>query len=64
MWSCLIEEVLAFIEHILRSVQAQDDQMVEALLAKTSNPALGKGIGVGTLIRSFDELNLEDCWFG
>ena len=59
MWSVLIEEVLVFIEHILQSVQAQDDQMVEALLAKTSNPAFGKRIGVGSLIRSFDRL--ESC---
>ena len=62
MWSGLIEEVFVFIKHALESVQAQNDQMVQALLAKTSNPTLGKGIGVGSLIRSFDELNSEDCW--
>ena len=64
MWSGLIEKILVFIEHILQSVQAQDDQMVQAILAKTSNPAFGKGIGVGSLIRSFDELNSEDCRLG
>jgi hypothetical protein len=64
MWSGLIEEVLIFIEYILQSVQAHDDQMVEALLAKTSNPAFGKGIGVESLIRSFYEFNSEDCRLG
>ncbi len=57
MWSVLIEEVFVFIEHILQPIQAQDDQMVEALLAKTSNPTFGKSIGVGSLIRSFDRLD-------
>jgi len=61
MWPVVVEEVLVFIEYILQSVQAQDDQMVEALLAKTWNPAFGKRIGVGSLIRSFDML--ESCAF-
>ncbi len=61
MWPVLVEEILVFIEHLLQPVQAQDDQMVEAFLAKTSNPTFGKRIGVGSLIRSFDRL--ESCAF-
>ena len=61
MWPVVVEEVLVFIEHILQSIQAQDNQMVKAFLAKTSNPAFGKRIGVGSLIRSFDRL--ESCAF-
>ena len=61
MWPVVVEEVLVFIKHILQSIQAQDDQMVKAFLAKTSNPTFGKRIGVGSLIRSFDRL--ESCAF-
>ena len=35
MWPVLVEEVLVFIEHMLQSIQAQDDQMVQAIVAIT-----------------------------
>jgi hypothetical protein len=38
--------------------------MVQAFFREISNPTLNKSISVGSLIRSFDELNPEDCRLG
>ena len=57
----LVEKVFVFIEYVLESVQPQDNQMVQAFFTQTSNPTLSNGIGVGSLIRSFDRL--ESCAF-
>jgi hypothetical protein len=52
-----IVEAPVFVDGALQPTQAKDDQMIQALLAKTPDPMLGKGIGVGRCVRSVNGIN-------
>ncbi len=52
-----IVEAPVFVDYTLQPTQAKDDQVIQALLTKTPEPTLSKGIGVGRCIRSVNGIN-------
>ena len=54
MWPVFVEEGDVLIKNMLQSAQAEDDEVIQALLPETANPAFSKSIGVWCLQRCVD----------
>ena len=54
-----IVEAPVFVDYALQPTQANDDQVIQALLTKTPDPTLSERIGVGRCIRRVNGINTQ-----